>query len=227
MKKITLSILTILVLSSCALNSQIKKEELGEKEIIAKIIKAKGGKSRLEKVKTFKMITESSDSKSISYQKKPDKSYVKIEFPSETYTLIFNGISGIETNSKGTQKATGALLSSMKSDATIFPELYTKELQLHFKYFGIVKIDGKDMHKVKLSFPNRSDETNYYDSNTWLLYKKTQELGLETFYYDYKEIEGIQLFTSYKDVINKDTFYSEIKEMEINPEIDDSIFKID
>ena len=230
MKKL-LPILTIIILAtSCSpkIGNQVKN--LTGDKISDNFIKAIGGEKKLKEVKTITMIAvakiQGIELQIESYRKAPDKMVVKMKSPQGTMTRILNGEKAFVITPNGNQPITGIDLEALKEEATIFPELYRERFGHKLEYIGIEKVNEREMYKVKVLMPNGNSRFQFYDKETNLLNKMIDELGTESYYDEYKEINGVKMPHLNKLVSPQGTLNFKIKELKINPEFEDEMFEI-
>ncbi len=105
-----------------------------------------------------------------------------------------------------------------------------KELNKTIESFGKDEIEGTECYKVKMTDKNGKETTYYLDATSYFIIKQTQkeiadgkERESSTTFADYKKLpEGIVFPMS----IASDWGEAQITKLEINPSIDESIFKV-
>jgi len=105
-----------------------------------------------------------------------------------------------------------------------------KELNKSIESFGKDEIEGTECFKVKMTDKNGKETTYYLDASSYYVIKQTQketsngkEVESSTTFSDYKKLpEGIVFPMS----IASDWGEAQITKLEINPTIDESIFKV-
>lgn len=223
-------LLMALLLTSCKTTSTTGTNLLSEKEIIRRIINAKGGKANLKRVKSLKMVMEIPEQKAraVALRISPDKLVDSMYFSEGTYVSILNGREHMFITPYSRLPLEEGQLRSVKTDATIFPELYSRKLRKTYSYMGKEKLEGKWVHKVKMSFPDQDYRIQCYDYNTWLLHLMIDEYGSKFYFEGYEDVDGIPFYTSLKMIYYKsqDTTSFQVKKVEINPELDETMFEI-
>ena len=105
-----------------------------------------------------------------------------------------------------------------------------KELGKKLEYFGKDDVDGTECYKLKMTDKNAQETTFYIDPSTYYVIKQTQKVKA-----DGKEMENSTTFGDYKKLPEGIVYpmnilggwgESSITKMEINPTIDESIFKV-
>lgn len=233
MKKIKIYALTLLFsLSGLNLFSQTLDE------IVSKHIEAVGGKENWEKITTLRtestMKAQGADIKFTITQ--IDKKAIR----QDIYVMGMAGFS-IINNTEGwyympwqghtkSEAMTADDVKNAQDNLYIQDEFITyKSLGKKIEYYGMDDIDGTECHKIKMTDKAGKEVTFYIDPGNYLTIKKTEKIqsnGQETenssFYSDYKKTnEGI-LFPM---TVSSGWGDNEITSIEINPKIDESIFK--
>ncbi len=122
-------------------------------------------------------------------------------------------------------------LKSKKDELSIPDEFFTyKEKGKKLEYFGMDDIDGVDCHKLKITDKDGKQSTFYIDPENYYILKKTEKVkknGQEQenswFYSDYKKVEGgvVMPFATAGNWGESETL-----KVEINPQIDESVFNV-
>ncbi len=112
---------------------------------------------------------------------------------------------------------------SLKRMCDFFHEVHYKKHGFKVELIGLDTINNIEVYKVKYFL---KDMISYYYINTtnYNVVKIESEYG-EFWPIEIKEIEGIRYFSKYKSVDSYATIFTNILSMEINPEVNDSIFK--
>lgn len=233
MKKIKIYAVSIL-LSLAGLN--LFSQTLDE--IVSKHIEAVGGKENWEKIITLRtestMKAQGADIKFTITQ--IDKKAIR----QDIYVMGMAGFS-IINNTEGwyympwqghtkSEAMTADDVKNSQDNLYIQDEFITyKSLGKKIDYYGMDDIDGTECHKIKMTDKDGKEVTFYIDPSNYLTIKKTEKIqsnGQEnensSFYSDYKKTnEGIV----FPMTVSSGWGDSEITSIEINPKIDESIFK--
>lgn len=233
MKKLNVYLLVI-VLSSFSLSSIAQNLE----EIVAKHIEAVGGRSNWEKIQTLRsesvMKAQGADIKflTVVQNKKASRS--------DIYVMGMKGFSILTINQgwsyypwQGQAKSEAMTADDVKNSQDgleILDELMTyKEKGNTLDYYGMDDIDGTECHKIKMTTKEEKEVTFFIDPSNFYIIKRTQKVkanGQEnessTFYSDYKKLpEGIV----YPMSTSSGWSENEVVKLEINPKIDEAMFK--
>lgn len=231
MKKLKLSICLLCVISFA------RAQNLDE--IVNKHIEAIGGKENWEKIKSMRVFStmkaQGADIKftTVQIDKKAMRQDISV-MGMTGYSIIQNTEGWYYYPWQGHTKAEAMTPDDLKNsqdDLNILDEfLIYKELGRTMEYYGMDDIDGTECHKIKMTGKNDKEVTFYIDPDTYMIIKRTEKVrsnGKETensvFFSDYKKInEGIVLAMSTAGGWGE----SETTKLEINPAIDESLFKV-
>ncbi|MDN5203588.1 insulinase family protein [Fulvivirgaceae bacterium BMA10] len=215
--------------------------DLTADKVIANYIKAIGGKSKLESVKNLQTVSEASlqgQTMTITTANSaPDKAYVSVVFGGvmEVQKVVFDG------NSLGnwTQGQRAPEDAEKTKDAAVeyamFAELLYKEHNVKRELTGVENIDGKEAYAIELTYPSGSKVLNHYSVESGLKIRQTStvqgpqgEITQAVDITDYKEVDGILIPHTMKIPIGPGMkIDANIKSIDINKGVDESLFKID
>ena len=234
MKKITLFIIA-LAFSTFA----FKPGDLTLNEIITKHIEAIGGKDNWAKVKSMRM---ESTMKANGAEIK--STLVLVDKKAMKQEISLMGMTGynIVTTTEGwtfmpfqgqtkPEAMTADDLKNSQDDLYLGDDFLTyTELGKKIELFGKDDVDGTECYKIKMTDKNAQETTFYIDPSTWYVIKQTQkikadgkEMESSSTYGDYKKLpEGIVVPMSVVGGWGE----SSVTKIEVNPTIDESIFKI-
>jgi len=206
--------------------------------VFDKFINAIGGKEKVRGIKDVKQVlngTVQGINLSIEiYQKYPNKLFQKLDAGVMQQETKFDGLKGYSSGMGQQVNIDGDELELMKSQASLNLELYYKEYNLVPEVTGIETIDGKDYYRVKFPLPNNKSFTRYYEISTGLLSRlvSTIDTPQESFtqttvYDDYREIAGVKMPYKLIQGMAGQNITLEVKSIEVNTGLDDSIFKVE
>ncbi|MBA3665855.1 MAG: hypothetical protein H0W61_16870 [Bacteroidetes bacterium] len=207
-------------------------------EIVAKHVEAIGGKENWLKVKSIKMEC------SMKAQGAEIKMNIaQVNKKAMRYDINVMGMSGwsILTNTEGwsfmpfqgqtkPEPMTADDVKSGQDGLEITDDFLTyKASGKKLEYLGKDDVDGTECHKLKMIDKDKKETTYYMDVDNFYVIKKSQKIqanGKEmeetTMYSNYKKLpEGIVFAMSFVSGFGQ----TEIVKLEINPKIDESIFK--
>jgi hypothetical protein len=222
------------------------------RELVARAVKALGGQEKLDKyaavtIKGSGTYYGQGDGLAISGEwsiQFPDKQYVRIEVKvgdaTFTRTIVLNGDKGWtkELNAKT------AAMSKKQLDEER-EQLYAnwvdslaplKDKAYKLSPVGEVQVNGKKAVGVRVSREGHRDVSVFFDAETWLPVKSEtvvrdleggadKEVTQETYYSNYKEIDGVQQAMKIRiDRDGKRFVEAEWSEVRLAERLDDSVF---
>lgn len=206
-------------------------------EIIAKYIKAIGGKAAFEKITSLKFegttLDENGKSSPVTeYQKAPNKILTISQNHWGEFTIGYNGEAGWYKSGPRENKVDGDDLAQLKNAAEFYKNINIEKDYSKLRLSDIVIVDGDTTYEVKGSLSQYLSDKLYFDVNSGLLIRKIQydqtplgNLQVQTDYKNYKEVDGVMIPSEVQKSsydYNQTTNYSSIK---ANEEIADKLFK--
>lgn len=206
-------------------------------KVIANYIEAIGGNKKLTGLKTIKATYKASamgmELNMVVIKKAGNKSTVEINGNGMTFQKIVCNGKEVSISAMGQKPPVDAVMK----EKTIYESAVIPELSLgpsKTTLVGIEAVDGVEAYAVELVHPSGSKSILYFDRTTGL---KIQEIEViespqgnvtsSTRYLDYKEVNGIKLPHTLAQNQGPMNFKFEAVNVEINPAIEDSIFKLD
>jgi CubicO group peptidase (beta-lactamase class C family)/outer membrane lipoprotein-sorting protein len=244
MKKRILRFLFILLLViplieiSCQHKEQDKwKGNINElNELIEKNINARGGYEKLKAVKSLKItakyIQGSRETPLILTIKRPNFIYGEMLFPTSPMICGYDGETAWwfnrgQLSEPQTLNAEEALIFTRYSDfGDLFVDYEKKGQKIELT--GIEELDGQKAHNLKITSQNSIIRYVYLDAKNFLIVKESykskneKDFGMEVIFKDFRAIDGV-MFPFYHDITGEQTI---IERIEMNVDIDDSIFKM-
>ncbi|MGB8951238.1 MAG: serine hydrolase [Candidatus Aminicenantales bacterium] len=243
MKKRILLILLVLLLFISLIESSCRhKEEKGEKninelnELIGKNINARGGHEKLKAVESLKItakyVQPGRETPLILTIKRPNLISAELLYPTSSMICGYDGKTAWWFNRAQLSKpeilpAEEALIFTRYADfGDLFMD-YEKKGQ-KIELIGIEDVNGQKAHKLKITSQNGIIRYVYLDAKNFLNVKESYEsknkkdFGLEVVFKDFREIDGVK-FPFYHDITGEQTI---IEKIEMNVDIEDSIFKM-
>src|SRR5579864_6221828 len=221
------------------------------KAVIEKAVKAQGGEDTLKKFPAARVKAKGSmELMGIEIEftldasvQNPDKfrNDIHIEVRGQKITIVqvYNGKKGWQSMGGGeAMEVEGDQLDELKEEAytnnleQLYPLLHDKQFEL--KTVDGDKVDDKPTNGVKISSKGHKDITLYFDKESGLLVKSRkkakdpsmQEVEAETYYKDYKEVNGTK--QSMKQLLKHDGkkfLEAEVTDMKLLEKIDPSTFE--
>ncbi len=211
-------------------------------EILAKHFETIG-QDKLIKVQSLvtkgKLIQGSMEIPITGYQKRPDKTRMEGTFQGMTFTSGYDGKDGWHLNPFAgdtlPRPATDEENDQLKEQADIDGMLYNyKEKGYKLELAGTDTMEGQKVYLLKLTKPNGNVYTHYMDAENYVILKtvskvkvKDVEREVETYYSDYKPVEGIIFPFSTESKMGGNTVAQFVFDsISLNEEIPDSIFEM-
>jgi CubicO group peptidase (beta-lactamase class C family) len=243
MKKRILLILLVLILCISLFEISCQpKEEKGEKnidalnELIEKNINARGGHEKLKAVESLKItakyVQPGREAPLILTIKRPNFISAELLYPGSPMICGYDGKTAWWLNRSQLSKpeilpAEEALIFTRYADfGDLFVD-YEKKGQ-EIELIGMEDVNGQKAHKLKITSQNGIIRYVYLDAKNFLSFKESyksknkKDFGLEVIFKDFREIDGVK-FPFYHDIGGEQTI---IERIEMNVDIDDSIFKM-
>jgi hypothetical protein len=224
MRKLVSICLVILVAASC----KNEKLDIDVETVWANYLKQFGDTAEINKVRTVRTVTESTFSGNRKgnmefVTKDGDKVYMHFrstemdavtKYDGKKFVRFMNGVK--EEVSKSEEKG-------IIRYCDFFHELHYKEHGFAIKLEGTKKINNVETYKVKYYLDDQI--TFYYIDKMSFKIVKTEDEFQEVWPLEINEINGIRYFSKYKIIDKVTTTLSTVVSIEINPEVNDSIFK--
>ncbi len=232
MKKYIL--LMVLMFAVCA-NANSKNAE----EIFAKVQKVRGSEkfSQLNSMSfSGKIITPNQEMTLKYYYKKPDMYRMELKGPTIDMKSIYDGKQGqMDMNGKQfplNKAGVGQMQETFKTFEGIFSNY--KELGLKLEYVGSEKFNDVSVDVIKFSSEDKQrNATVYIDNKKYVILKSETENNIGTmnasstiYFEDYRKMDGMLI--PHKIIIEAQKKRTEtfIDKFEINPKLEDSLFKL-
>jgi zinc protease len=208
-------------------------------QILDKYIEALGGREALEKITSrqakgsFDLPAMGASGTLTMMAKAPNKSAMTIDIPGfGVVQTAFDGTMGWENNPMaGMRELAGKELAARKRDSAFNGELKFKELYQKIEVRGKEKVAEKDAYVIEATPPEGSVEKMYFDARSGLLVRHDAEREspqgsavLETYFGDYREVDGIKVPFTIKQVMPQFTIQIKFDEMKQNVDIEDAKF---
>lgn len=208
-------------------------------EIVETHVKAIGGKVSWATLKTLKiegsMKMQGTEIKTITYQ--VDKKAMRQE-------ITVGGMTGftLVTNTEGysfmpfagqtkPEPMTADDLKNTQDQLYLQEDFITySELGKKIEFLGKEDVDGTECFKIKMTNKNNQETTYFIDAESYLIIKQTAKIKSNG-----REFDNTTIFGNYKTLENGIIYptsitsgfgQAEITKIEINPAIDESVFKV-
>jgi outer membrane lipoprotein-sorting protein len=210
-------------------------------KILANYFENTGGLDNWKKVnsmkKTGKMTMQGMELSSEMITKKPNKSYMKIDFAGKTIVNAFDGESGWNINpfngGATAQKSTEEEIKEQKEEKFESDFIDYKKKGHAIVLEGKEEVEGTECFKLKLTKKNGDIEFHYFDTENYvpIMTSTTIKDGpmegklVQSFFSDYQEAGDLIIPYFREDKLDGVSgMKMTIEKIEINPKVDDSIF---
>lgn len=198
--------------------------------ILDNYIKAAGGRSAMEKIKTLKTVGSAEMQgmklglETINTSKGQSLTLITMGgMPLQKE--VFDGSKGYSMSQGQRTEYDAEQTAAAKTQSVPFKELNAKNA----KFLRMEKVDGKDAYVVSFG----TDETEvFYDKESGLLLQQQttmemmgQTITSTTSFEDYKEIDGVKLPHVYKQSVGPQEIIFKVEEIIINKDVSDDDFK--
>jgi len=209
---------------------------LTAQKVIDKYIQEIGGVDRAKEIKSLKVIYKAqamgTELTMTVIKSTPKKSLLEISANGSTFQKV------VSTGKEASISSMGQAVPMDKGttektffESAIFPELALEEATA--KLLAIEKVEGKDAYTVEYKLPSGFKSTYYYDVQSGLKVKQTESLETPqgtmvsaTTYSDYKEVDGVRFPQKIGQQQGPMNLTFELTEIEVNPEVKDSLFSL-
>jgi hypothetical protein len=244
-KNSTFLFVLLLVIPLIEISCQHKEEKLKGNinelnELIEKNINARGGYEKLKAVKslkiTAKLVRPGGEEPVILIIKRPNFVYTELPrfiggYDGKT-AWWFNRTQLSEPQTLTAEEALDFTIYADFGDLFVDYEQKGQKIEL----IGIEDLDGKKAHKLKISLQNGIIRYVYLDATNFLKVKESykskneKEFGLEVLFKDFRTVDGV-MFPFYHEITGENLtnnwmLKQIIEKIEMNVDIDDSIFKM-
>ena len=208
-------------------------------QILDKYVQTLGGKAAMEKITstaskgTFEIAAFGASGTAEVWEKAPNKTALKLDIPG--FGLVLEGFNGTVAWSQdpqsGLREKTGAELAATKLDADFYKPLRLKQLYPKITVKGMEKVGDKDAYVLTATPAEGAAETWYFDAASGLLTRMDLErespqgkMAVQVFQEDYKEVDGIKIPHTMRQVTSAFTIVIKLDEVKHNVAIDETKF---
>jgi zinc protease len=212
--------------------------DLTAEKVIAKYIEAIGGAKKVNELKSVKMTMKATIQGTelimSNSKKSPGKSITEISVQGNVMQKSIVDGKEVAQMAMG-QKAPVDPAAKEKElfEANLIPEAVLAASNVKITLKGIEAVEGKEAYIVDYLFPAGEKTTNYFDTETGLKVQAMEiaktpqgEMAVPTKFQNYKEVNGIKFPHTISISQGPMNLKFEASSIEVNPIIDDSVFKI-
>lgn len=212
---------------------EIKVGEIDPADVIAKYIKAVGGKEKISKILNSVRVMEADFQgneiliKGISDQENSrmiQKTSVMGNVVQKT--VVVNGVGTISAMGQE-QAITEEMMQMIKSQMYLFPEEHYEEMGFGLEIRGTEKISGEDAYALVITFPNGMKIMEYYSVASGLKLKTSSDATGDIDYSDYQEVDGllIPMTLTIKNSMLPTALEGKVTSIAFNQELTNADFK--
>lgn len=212
--------------------------DLTAEKVIAKYIDAIGGAKKIQELKSVKMTMKASfqgmELVMNSSKKYPGKSLTEISMQGNVLQKVVSDGKEVARYDGG-QKAPVDVGTREKElfESQFVPETLLSSYNVKATLKGVESVDGKEAYVVEYVMPSGDKTSNYFDKETGykvqtVVTAKTPqgEVAVPTRFQDYKEVNGIKFPHTIILSQGPMNLKFETTKAEVNPVLDDSLFKV-
>jgi hypothetical protein len=169
----------------------------------------------------------------VRYSKAPNKYLLSVDIPGfGVIQQALNGDAGwAQDPQSGLRDLGGVELAQMKREADIYRDIKLKELYTKLVVKGKDKVGDHDAYLVEATPPEGGLEKMYFDAQSGLMIRNDLEadtpqgkMPVEVYLEDYKEVEGIKIPFTVRQVTPAVTFSIKLTDVKYNVTVEDSKF---
>lgn len=209
-------------------------------QILDKYVQAVGGKAAIEKQTSrvskgsFEIPAVGATGTAEIYEKAPNKNAAIITIPG--FGVVQEGFDGktawAQDPQSGLREKAGAELAAAKLDGEFHKPIKIKQLYPKIVVKGKDKVGDRDVYVVEATPAEGSAETWYFDAQSGLILRQDAERespqgkqAVQSFLEDYKDVDGVKLPFSIRQVTPQFTITIKIEDVKSNVPVDDAKFK--
>lgn len=208
-------------------------------QVLDKYVQAIGGKAAVEK-HTTRVLKGSLDIPAFGasgpieiYAKAPNKSASIVTITGfGVVQEVFDGKTGWSSDPQGgLREKAGAELAAAKLDSEFYKSTKLKQLYPKIVVKGTDKVGDKEVYVLEATPADSSMETWYFDTQSGLILREDTErespqgkMAIQVFYEDYKDVDGVKMAFSLKQVSSAFTLTIKMEDIKHNVPVDDAKF---
>ena len=211
---------------------------LTAEKVIASYIEAIGGAKKIQELKSIKTTMKGSiqgtELTMVSSKKGPNKMLMEMIVQGNVMSKQVGDGKDFAVMQMG-QKA--PLDAAMKEEAlfesAIIPELQLAAMNVKTTLKAIEVLDGNEAYVVEYVFPTGGKLTSYFDKTTGLKLQSVKEVKgpqgtnlVPTKFGDYKEVGGVKFPHTTSVSMGPMNLKFDVSAIEVNPTLDDTLFKV-
>lgn len=211
---------------------------LTAEKVISKYIEAIGGEKNVKAVKAMKLTMKGTiQGQELQFaitMKAPGKMVQEVSAGGQVFQKTVSDGKDVATTTMGQKEPIDEKAKEAKLfDAAMFKELEYPTYKVTAMLKAVENVDGKEAYVVEYTLPHGEKSSDYYDKESGLKIQSVSiqkgpqgEAAVATKYGDYKEVKGVKVPHSLSQAMGPMTLKFDAQTVEINPAVDDSIFKV-
>ena len=211
---------------------------LTAEKVISNYIEAIGGAQKIKELKSSKTILKASfqgmELTMTTAKKSVGKSLREISIQGNVMQKsVSDGKEVAETQRGQPTPVDAATKEKNLFEAHMVPETMLVAMNVKVSLKSIENVEGKEAYVIEYVFPAGEKITNYFDKETGFKVQTTEqvktpqgEMSIPTKFQDYKDINGVKFPHTILVSQGPMNFKFEVSSLEVNPVLDDAIFKV-
>jgi zinc protease len=212
--------------------------DLTAEKVIASYIEALGGAKKIQELKSVKTIMKATiqgmELTMTNSRKATGKSVTELTVQGNVMNKSITDGKEVAEIQMG-QKTPVDVAAKEKSlfEAYFVPETMLTAMNVKAILKSIENVEGKEAYVVEYQFPAGEKISNYFDKETGLKVQTVEqmkspqgEIAVPTKYQDYKDVNGVKFPHTILVSQGPMNFKFQVSSLEVNPVLDDSIFKV-
>jgi tetratricopeptide (TPR) repeat protein len=201
-------------------------------DVLAKYLEAMGGAAKIDAVKsrvvkgTVDVVGISRAGRFETYVQSPDKIAALFEArPLVLFREGYNGRTGWERTSDGLRVLKKDEVADLQHTGDFYADLKLKTFYPKIKLAGLSKIGYREVYVLDLQSGTGEVNRLYLDINTYLPVRSNSRDRFETYYDDWREVDGLKYPFSISTTGPGKTMVYTVKEIKHNEQIDPKMFE--
>lgn len=210
---------------------------LTAEKVISNYLEALGGSAKVKEVKSLKTVMKGSiqgNEITITITQKENKAVIETAVMGNVMSKQIMDGKEVAVQAMGQKMPVDAMSRELALfEASIVPELSIAALGVKANLKSIENIDGKEVVVIEYLFPSGGKGFSYFDKTTNLKVQYIKEfkgpqgtVSAPTKLDNYKEVKGVKFPHTTTQSIGPMSLKLEVTSIEVNPVVDDAIFKI-
>lgn len=212
--------------------------DLTAEKVIANYLQALGGEVKLKELKgvktTMKATIQGTEVTMVSTKKNPGKMVMEMLVMGNVMSKQVTDGTEFSVTAQGQKiPVDAAMKEEGLFESMMVPETQLANLKVKTTLKAVENVDGKEAYVVEYQFASGGKSTHYFDKATGLKLQSVKEVktpqgtnAVPTKYDNYKEVNGIKFPHTTSISMGPMSLKFEVSTVEVNPSIDDAIFKI-